>query len=137
MCSVATVAEYNEKKKWLDEIANIFPNITQWLTWRDARKYHMFPALRCFGYSNVTSAESGNSMLKCCMQLWLLEAAHDDTSTVLTQIQEFESFLTQMTSSHGKSPCSLTHERQIELPRYVQLKLTWLNGAISIPTVKP
>ena len=31
MCSVATVAEYNEKKKWLDEIANIFPGISLWL----------------------------------------------------------------------------------------------------------
>ena len=29
MCSIATIAEYNEQKKWLDEIANIFPNITQ------------------------------------------------------------------------------------------------------------
>ena len=28
MCSVATIAEYNKKKKWLDEIANILPNIT-------------------------------------------------------------------------------------------------------------
>ena len=27
-CSIATVAEYNKKKKWLDEIANIFPNIS-------------------------------------------------------------------------------------------------------------
>ena len=31
MCSVATVAEYIEKKKWLNEIANIFPDISQWL----------------------------------------------------------------------------------------------------------
>ena len=70
----------------------------------------MFPAFKCFGYSNVTLAESGNSMLKCHMQLWLLEAAHDDTSTMLTQIHEFKSFLTQMTSSSGKGPCSLTRE---------------------------
>ena len=111
MCAVAAEAEYNKEKKWLDEIANIFLNITQWITWWDARKYHTFPAFRHFGYSNVTLAESGNSMLKCCMQLWLLEAAHDDTSTMLTQIYEFKSFLTQMTSSSGKGPCSLTHER--------------------------
>ena len=49
----------------------------------------MFPAFRDFGYSNVTLAESGNSILKHCMQLWLLEAACDDTSTMLTQIYEF------------------------------------------------
>ena len=94
MCSVATVAEYNEKKKWLDELANIFSNITWWRTWWDARKYHMFPAFRHFGYSIVTLAESGNSMLKHHMQLWLLEAACDLTSTILTQIHEFKSFLT-------------------------------------------
>ena len=90
MCSIATVAECNKKKKWLDEKANIFLNITPWITWW----YHLFPAFRCFGYSNITLAESGNSTLKCHMQLWLLEAAHNDTSTVLTQIHEFKSFLT-------------------------------------------
>ena len=88
MCSIATIAEYNEKKKWLDEIAHIFPNISQWLTWWYAKKYQMFPAFRSFGYLNVTLAESGDSMLKHCMQLWLLEAACDDTSTMLTQIHE-------------------------------------------------
>ena len=44
-------------------------------------------------------------------QLWLLEAAHDDTSTMLAQIHEFKSFLTQQTSSSGKGPYSLTHTR--------------------------
>ena len=42
MCSVATMAEYNEKKKWLDEIANIFPDISWWLTWWDARSVTCF-----------------------------------------------------------------------------------------------
>ena len=56
----------------------------------------MFPAFRCFGYSNVTLAESGNSMLKCHTQLWILEAACNDTSAILPQIHEFNSFLTQV-----------------------------------------
>ena len=72
-------------------------------------KYHMSPAFRHFGYSNVTLAESGNSMLKCHMQLWLLEAACNDT--MLTQIHEFRSFLAQATFSSGKGPCSLTFDR--------------------------
>ena len=41
MCSVATVAEHNEKKKWLDKIANIFPETYQWPAWWKARKYHI------------------------------------------------------------------------------------------------
>ena len=64
MCSVTTVAEYNDRKKQLEEIANIFPQITSWINWWDARKYHIFPAFRHLGYSNVTLAESGNSTLK-------------------------------------------------------------------------
>ena len=94
MCSVTTVAEYYDRKKWLEEIANIFPQITSWINWWDARKYHIFPAFRQLGYSNVTLAESGNSTLKWCTQLWLLEAVCDDTSTMLTQIHEVKSFLT-------------------------------------------
>ena len=68
------------------------------------------PALRCFGHSNVTLANDGNATLKCHMQLWLLEAALDDTSTMLTQIHEFNSFPAQVTSSSGKGLCSLIHD---------------------------
>ena len=46
MCLVTTVAEYNDKKKWLEEIANTFPQISSWINWWDARKYHMFPTFR-------------------------------------------------------------------------------------------
>ena len=48
----------------------------------------MIPAFKDFGYLNVKLAENGNSMLKHCMQLRLLEVAHDDTSTMLTQISQ-------------------------------------------------
>ena len=108
MCSITTVAEYNDRKKWLKEIANIFPQITSWINWWDARKYHIFPAFRCLGYSNVTLAESGKSTLKWCTQLWLLEAACDDTSTMLAQIHEVKPFLMQKTASSGRGPCSLS-----------------------------
>ena len=64
MCLVTTVAEYNDRKKQLEEIANIFPQISSLINWWDARKYHIFPAFRQLGYSNVTLTESGNSTLK-------------------------------------------------------------------------
>ena len=41
----------------------------------------------------------------------MLEAAWDETSTMLTQIHEFNSFLTQVTSSSNKGPCFLTNDR--------------------------
>ena len=78
---------------------------------RNLLDLHTFPAFKCFDYSNVTLAKSGNSTLKCHMQLWLLEAAWDDTSTRLTQTHELNSFLTQVTSSSGKGLFSLTHNR--------------------------
>ena len=56
-------------------------------------------------------AKSGNSMLKYHMLFWVLEAAQDETSTMLTQIHKFNSFLTQVTSSSSKGPCSLIHDR--------------------------
>ena len=64
ICSVTILAEYNDRKKQLEEIANIFPQITSWINWWDARKYHIFPAFRHLGYSNVTLTKSGNSTLK-------------------------------------------------------------------------
>ena len=72
------MAEYNKKNKQLEEIAHIFTDISPWLIWWDVRKYNMFPAFRLFGYSNVTLAKIGNSMIKHHMQLWFLEAALDD-----------------------------------------------------------
>ena len=63
MCSPATVGEYIDRKKWLEEIANIFPQISSWINWWDARNI-TFPAFRSFGYSHMTLAESGNSTLK-------------------------------------------------------------------------
>ena len=111
MCSITTVAEYNDRKKWLEEIADIFPQITSWINWWDARKYHIFPAFRWLGYSNVALAESGNSTLKWHTQLWLLEAARNDTSTMLTQINELKAFLSQQTASSGRGPCSQSRGR--------------------------
>ena len=106
MCSVTTVAEYNDRKKQLEEIVDIFPHITSWINWWDARKYHIFPAFRQLGYSNVTLAENDLSTLKRHTQLWLLEASQDDTSTMITQIHELEAFLSQQTASSGRGPCS-------------------------------
>ena len=111
MCSVTTVAEYNDRKKRLEEIADIFPQITSWINWWDAIKYHIFPAFRWLGYSNVTLAESGNFTLKRCTQLWLLEAVHVDTLTMITQIHELQAFLSQQTASSGRGPCSQSRGR--------------------------
>ena len=42
MCSIATIGEYNEKKKQLDEITNTFPDIPSWINWLDYKHVTMF-----------------------------------------------------------------------------------------------
>ena len=88
MCTITTVAQYNEQKKWLDEMANLFSDIARW----DSRKYHILLALRRFGYSNVKLAGSGNSTLKHETQLWLHEATQDDTLSMVIESEELKEF---------------------------------------------
>ena len=77
MCTVATVTQYNEQKKWMDEITNLFPDIARWVALWDTRKYHIFPAFLKFGYSNATLTKSGSSTLKFLTQIWnLLKITH-------------------------------------------------------------
>ena len=45
MCTITAIAHYNEQKSWLDETANLFPDIARWVAWWNKRKYHMFPTL--------------------------------------------------------------------------------------------
>ena len=63
MCTVTTVVG-NNKQKALYEKSNLYSGIARLIAEWDARKYHIFPAFRRFGYLNATLAESGNSTLK-------------------------------------------------------------------------
>lgn len=104
MCNCATVAEYNTLKSDLDKYVAMFPNIRHWVDWWDARKYHVFPAFRRFGYSRVTLAESGHAMSRRTNQLWLLDAARDDTNSMVIQVEDLKAFLEQTSSSSGTGP---------------------------------
>ena len=96
LCNAPTVAKYNELKKLLLEFADIFPAIKPWLDWWDARKYHVFPAFRRFGYTGVTLAESGNAQIKRSTSLWLLDAAKDDTTTMIIQCANLQKYKEQI-----------------------------------------
>ena len=76
----------------------------------DMMGYKEVPHVPYFQTANVTLAESGNAMLKHWTQLWLMEPVRDDTS-MLTQIQEFKSLITQVGTSSGRGLNSLTHDR--------------------------
>ena len=95
LCSAPTVAKYNELQKLLLEFADIFPAIKPWLDFWDARKYHVFPAFRRFGYTGVTLAESGNAQIKRSTSLWLLDATKDDTTTMIIQCANLQKYKEQ------------------------------------------
>ena len=77
------------------EFADIFHAIKPWLDFWDARKYHVFPAFRRFGYTGVTLAESGNAQIKRSTSLWLLDAAKDDTTTMIIQCANLQKYKEQ------------------------------------------
>ena len=109
LCQAATVAEYNTLKSLLDEYGKQFPAIQPWIDWWDARKYHVFPCFRGFGYTGVTLAESGQSSTKRKTALWLLEAAKDDTTTMVIQNTDLKKYNQQVEDVIGiKAPNQVT-----------------------------
>ena len=76
----------------LYQFAEFFPEVKNVLKFYDARKYHLFPAFRRFGYSGVTMAESGWAKVKRTGQLWLLEAARDDLTTMIIQCSDIKKY---------------------------------------------
>ena len=95
VCITPTEARYNELMGMLYGLAEFYPEIKNILDFYDARKYHLFPAFRRFGYSGVTLAESGWTKIKRSGQLWLLDAARDDISTMIVQCSDIKKYTEQ------------------------------------------
>ena len=95
LCITPTESRYNEVIHLLYQFAEFYPEIKKVLDFYDARKYHLFPAFRRFGYSGVTIAESGWAKVKRSGQLWLLDAARDDISTMIIQCSDIEKYKVQ------------------------------------------
>ena len=55
----------------------------------------VFPAFRRFGYTGVTLAESGNAQIKRSTSLCLLDAAKDDTTTMIIQCANLQKYKEQ------------------------------------------
>ena len=92
LCTTPTESRYNELMHLLYQFAEFFPKVKNVLKFYDARKYHLFPAFRRFGYSGVTMAESGWAKVKRTGQLWLLEAARDDLTTMIIQCSDIKKY---------------------------------------------
>ena len=87
-CKVATVPLYILWKSRLGDTATLFPALSSWIQWWDARKYHVFPAFRKFGFSKSKYAKMENAGLKCEHKMMLVDPAKNDVSSKLCQEKE-------------------------------------------------
>ena len=108
MYFIATLAHYNEWKQWLEEIANLFSDISHWVAWWDSRE------LSHFLLSDIFATQMSH-LLKVVMECsstwhnygyWRL---HEMTHLLCSwKIQEFKSFIAQASTSSVRRLFSLT-----------------------------
>ena len=113
LCSCITVAQYNELMEKLQKYASMFPEVGPFIQWWDVRKYHIFAPFRRYGYTRSNLAEVGNSMCKRRNQLYITEAAKDDTTSMLCQVEDYKAFLRQEVNSSGTAPNDVARAQDI------------------------
>ena len=121
LCTTPTESRYNELNHLLYQFAEFYPEVKNVLDFYDARKYHLFPAFRRFGYSGVTLAESGWAKVKRSGQLWLLDAARDDISTMIIQCSDIKKYNEQTQDVVGER--APTQAKQAAQARSLQISI--------------
>ena len=99
LCVVKTVAEFELLFARLKEIAEMFPEVGNFLDWYYARRIHLFPAFREALHSGLNLAEVGNSSWKPKHKLSLVAAAKDDITSMLQQEADYKKIQTRRGTS--------------------------------------
>ena len=102
LCVVKTVAEFELLFARLKEIAEMFPEVGNFLDWYYARRIHLFPAFRQALHSGLNLAEVGNSSWKPKHRLSLVAAAKDDITSMLQQEADYKKFKLGENFTRGK-----------------------------------
>ena len=92
LSTVSTLNEYSQIKSRLLALG-VIPAIRSWINWWDARRYHLFPVFRGYNISSVNMAEMRHSTLKHNKPIMLVDAAWEDTCTMILQEEELTKFL--------------------------------------------
>ena len=108
LLTVPTLREYRDLKFKIEQIAAVLPSLTPQINWWFARRYNLFPIFRGYCISSVNLAEIGHSTLKRAKPIALVDAAWEDTCTMILQEQEHTKFLAGRSLSSGKGPSSGT-----------------------------
>lgn len=105
-----TVAKYQDLWADLLEMGEAHPGLKPFLTWWEARKYHIVPAFRKAGHPGVNLAEIGNSQWTGSHKMSLFEAVKDDLGSVYILEEDILSFDSGKAKSRGRGPN--THMKQ-------------------------
>ena len=104
LLNVVTLKEYRELKYRIQQITTILPSIQAPTEWWFARRYNLFPIFRGYCISSVNLAEIGHLTLKRAKAIALVDAAWEDTCTMILQEQEHSAYLAGRKYSMGKGP---------------------------------
>ena len=104
LLTVVTLKEYRELKHRIQEITSILPSLQAPTEWWFTRQYNLFPIFRGYCLSSVNLVEIGHSTLKRPTALALVDAAWEDTCTMILQEQEHTTFLAGRKFLTGKGP---------------------------------
>ena len=104
LSTVSTLNEYSQIKSRLLALRGVMPAIRSWINWWDTRRYHLFPVFRGYNISSLNMAEMGHSTLKPNKPIMLVDAAWEDTCTMILQEEELTKFLSGCGRSGGKGP---------------------------------
>ena len=121
ICKAQTFAEY---KLYLDGLEHICRKNKRlhWYNWWKARRYHLVPALRGFGWTGSNWAETGHSMMKRHTKVWLSVAAVEDIADFIVQENNYLSFVSNTGKTIGKGPTSYAKKMKEhrEQRRYIE-----------------
>ena len=111
MCRVPTIPGFELLYGRLQEIADQYPEVGNFLEWYYVRRTHLFPAFREGRHSGVNQAEIGNAKWKTThhRKLSLVAAARDDISTMMQQEVDVTRFEEGSTFRRGSGPTDVQH----------------------------
>ena len=105
--TATTLREYRDLKVRIQQISAVHPSIGPATEWWFARRYNLFPIFRRYCISSVNLAEIGHRTLKRAKPIALVDAAWEDTCTMILQEQEHTAFLAGRNYSSGKGPTTV------------------------------
>ena len=107
ICSAMTVHEYRLAARSLEEICRR-NKCVRWYNWWKARRYHIVPAFRGFGWTGTNWAEIGHSSLRRNKRVWLVTAAIEDVASAIIEHNQYISFVNNQGKTVGRGPTVLS-----------------------------